>query len=391
MSKKTDKPKSGHFAIDIEAGLLTEALQQVAPAMSGRTTLPILAAVHLIAFQPNDFRLSRTDMQKWIKRSVSDVIVVHAGECAVTANLLLQLASRLPPKEVLQLRAQANFSMQVTAGKRTYALAGYRPEEYPQTPQIAADAVCTEISEQTLQRLLTDAVCAASTEETRPIICTVLLTAPDVRSLRAVATDTHRLAVSEALVEEAEPFHVLLDTDSVAVLRKELAETAEPARLRVDPRQVQIALRNEEIVILFRQVEGQYPNWQRVMPSEFKTDFVVDREELIASLSRIRVVMDDDVKRIGVCVSGMTMRIFANSTVKGSQGEEEVIVSEFEGDDIEVYLNCRFLLDALRSFKTKNIRMRMTEPLRPCLLEPMGETGFNLRHVLMPMRSENAR
>lgn len=352
---------------------LHEGLQLVTRVVSGHTSLPVLNNV-LLEPHSGGLKLAGTNLELAL-----EVQVPAAGEgdpFTVPAKTLAEIVGALPEADV-ELSAEKD-TLIVTCRKSVYRITGLGAEDFPPLPEVRG-AVKLTLPQATAKSILRRTVLAASDDETRPVLTGVYLSVSGGQ-LRAVATDTHRMAVHTAPVESDGETAVIVPAKAVAELGRVLVGD-EPLTVLAD--QNQIMFRTERATIVSRLIEGQYPKWERVVPKKtlIKLSFVTD--ELTSALRRARIVARDAgaKDRVVLSTSGENVVVTAEGP-SGSASEE--VWSAREGDDISIAFNVAYLLDALSVMDCSEVALELTDPLAPAVMRPGGGDGYFM--LLMPMQ-----
>ena len=222
---------------------------------------------------------------------------------------------------------------------------------------------------------------AVSTDESRPILTGVLL-AFDGASLKMVATDTHRLAVRTAELPSGE------GTANAVIPARALNEIL---RLASDEDLITVSLAQGQArfeigttSMVTRLLEGQFPNYERVIPQSHDRKLTLEAGEFAKAVKRAAIVARDNANRVVLSTEGATLVLSAESGTVGSMREEIEVARE--GDDIQIAFNAKYMNDVLNVVETEGVVLELTEPLRPGILRPIGDGASDYLCVLMPMQ-----
>lgn len=362
----------------VERGTLYEAAQVVARAVSGRSTLPVLNNV-FIEGEQDKLRLVATDLELGIEAEV-EARVGEAGALTVPARILTEVIANLPDEDV-ELEVDEGNAVSVKCARSSYSIRGLPSEEFSTLPDLV-DPISLELAQSALREVIQETSFAASPDETRPIL-TGALFALSPEQMRVVATDTHRLALRElpavpGIDEERTVIVPVRILNEVARILQ--PESEEPAHVRVTDTQVQFLV--NAISLQSRLIEGQFPNYEKVLPDSFERQVTVSVEALQHALRRALIVAREDANRVVLSAKEGVMTITADSQDVG-RGQEEVEVS-LEGEAVEIAFNARYLLDVLSVIETENAEIQLTGALNPGTIRPEGDTSYT--YVLMPMQ-----
>jgi DNA polymerase-3 subunit beta len=365
-----------------QRGLLSDALQIVSRAVTGRSTLPILSNV-LLEVKGDHLRLLTSDLEMWVDCSIPASDITE-GAVTLPAKILNEVVASLPEAEV-RIAAEDGNAVTLTCGKSRYAIQGLAPEEFPSLPEVEG-GVSLSVPQAGLRRVVRSTEFAASADETRAILAGILFVW-DGQKLSLVATNMHRLAIDSMMIESAPGGQVRTVVPARAVrevLRSLSAEPEPTARLHLGENQAVFDLGH--VIITSRVIEGQFPNYERVIPSEAEHTLRADRHELLAALRRADIVARTEANKVILRLEPGSLQIEAESAEIGRAHEEVPI--EIEGEQTEIAFNAEYLIDALEVITEERVQIDLTGPLSPGVVKPLsagrGESPF--LYIIMPMQ-----
>jgi DNA polymerase-3 subunit beta len=360
---------------------LARGLQVVSRAVSSRSTLPVLANV-LLRTEDAGLKLTATNLEIGMTYWVPGKIETD-GALTVPARLITDVVNSLPPGERVDLELEGT-GLHLRCGRQKAHLRGIDAEEFPVIPA-AGERPTTRISQKVLKQALSEVVFAAATDEARPIL-TGVLTRFEGDRLTLAAADNYRIAVKTlAILDPVEDTSVVVPARSYHELERILADADEPVDVVLAPSKNQILFHLEGVDLVSRLIDGQFPNYQQVLPSSHTTRVVVDTQELlkavrlsalIASSSANVVKLRFDREADGV------ITIAAAADVGDTEGE---VAATAEGESLTVAFNARYLQEALANVAAEQLALEFTGPLSPGVLKPIGDDGYV--HVIMPVRT----
>lgn len=380
-SLKADCPRKALF----------EAVQTVGHAVSGRSSLPILSHI-IIQAEENGLRLIATDLELGISCRVP-AHIEEEGALTAPARTLTEVLANLPESDVA-LSVDKSHTVRVHCDRSDYKILGLPAEEYPKLPEVK-DAVAFSIPQARLKEMIRQTLFAVSTDETRAILTGILMVF-DGETLKFVATDTHRLAVKTASVKDGHGSqNAIVPSRAMNELTRLLTDGEGDVQVTLSGNQVRFVLPGEdEVQIVSRLIEGQFPNYQRVIPAEFQKKLTVPTQPLLRAVRRASIVARENANRVILRSEDDKLVLTAESQMVGNAYEEIEIVRE--GDDVEIAFNAKYLLDVLGVLEEDGLYLELTEPLKPGVLRPVpnvtkeGEENQQLNAdylcVLMPMQ-----
>ncbi len=362
---------------------LHEALQHVSRVVSGRTTLPILSNVLLEASE-DVLRLAAYDMQIGAQSTVP-IETKEAGSLTVPARVLGDVVASLPDATV-EIESEDRSVLGLRCGSSRYTIHGLPAEEYPSLPTVS-DELSLEVSQAGMRELIRSTIFAASSDETRAILTGVLVKR-DGEGLKMVATDSYRLAVKTAhdkavtgLAGESE-WEVIVPARALHELSRMLdpAEEKEPVRIRAD--QQQIVFEVGSYTLVSRLVEGQFPNYERVIPTEPERTITVNREALLGAIKRAAIVARAEASKLVFRAQEDSLTITAESGDVGRAHEE--LAATVEGEEAEIAFNAEYLNDVLAVIESDQVVWQLAGPLSSGVLKGMDDPDY--LYVVMPMQ-----
>jgi DNA polymerase III subunit beta len=364
--------------LTVARGELVEALTVVSRGLSSRSTLPILSGILVSASSDGEVTLQATDLEVSVRRSLPFVSVEREGAIVVPGKLLTDIVRSLPEAAVtLSLEGE---SLSVSCMQSSFAVRTLPADDFPKFPDVEAEKSISLPSSR-ITEIVRHVAKAVSRDETRPVLTGILLTV-EGQTVRMVSTDSYRLAVKEALVEEGslEDIQVVVPgkvMDEVA----RLAPDAEDITLGVSENQAIFAFGTTEFVA--RRIEGTFPNYRQLIPKETETTVDVPREEALAAVKRVSLLAQHNTPlRLSVNTEDQTLSLSATTHDVGDASED--LMAKVEGSDVEIAFNHTFLLDGLLAAEGDSVRISIVSPLKPGVITSSGDEGF--LYLLMPVR-----
>lgn len=358
---------------------LYEGLQIVSRAVSTHTTLPVLKNV-LIQPGTDGIKLAATDLELGIEVIVP-ATVQEGGSLTVPARTISEIIAALPEADV-SLAADEHENLVICCRRSEYRIHGLNAEDFPALPEVAG-TVSLELPQSLMKSMIRQTALAASDDDTRPILTGVCLIVKEDQ-LRLAATDTHRLAVRTSPVAGASgDTTVIVPVRAMNELMRVLGDGEEAVlSMRVDQNQIQF--RTDRVTLISRLIEGQFPRYERVIPSGYTRKLTIQRDDLQSALRRARIVARDAAAKDRVLLSaeGENLVVTAEAGDLG-QAREEFEVAR-EGDEISIAFNVTYVLEVLGVMDSEGIYLEMTEPLSPAVVRPVE--GEDYLMVIMPMQ-----
>jgi DNA polymerase-3 subunit beta len=363
---------------------LARGLGIVSRAVSSRATLPVLANV-LLKTDNSGLKLTATNLEIGINCWVPGKVEAE-GEITVPAKLLTDLVASLPNQRIdLQLSAK-DRTLKVTCGGSRSSIKGIDADEFPVVAAIG-DAPATSVDSRALREALGEVVFAAATDESRPILTGVLTRLAGDRMTLAAA-DNYRIAVRGLTLAQpvGAEISIVVPGRSYAELMRILPDAEQPIEITITPNKSQVLFHVEGIDLVSRLIEGQFPNYEPVIPSGHSSRAVLDREAFLAGARRASIFARDSANIVKVEVGGdgtSEVSITAHAADVGDNAD--ALEASVEGQQTTIAFNARYLTDVLAALAADEVALELSGPLAPGVIRGIGHDDYV--HVIMPVRT----
>jgi len=369
--------------LTIERANLLKSLAHVQSVVERRNTIPILSNV-LMEAEGGKLGLTATDMDLTIVESV-EATVATAGAVTAPAHTLYDIVRKLPEGAEVEFSiGEDGGQMILRSGRSTFRLSTLPKEDFPATaagdlPQGFA------LSAADLKHLVDRTHFAISTEETRYYLNGIYLHAADhdgTASLRAVATDGHRLARFEMpLPEGADGMPgVIVPRKTVGELRKLIEDSDETIGIQLSDTKIRFSF--ESTVLTSKLIDGTFPDYERVIPTGNDKIMDVDCRDFASAVDRVATISTERSRAVKLALNNGTLVLSATSPDAGSAVEE--IEVDYGGGEIEIGFNSRYLLDITQQIEGGSAQFVMSDAGSPTIVRDVGDASA--LYVLMPMR-----
>lgn len=361
----------------IERDALLNPLQSVNGVVERRQTLPILANV-LVNAEDEKITLTATDMEVELVVDVQHE-VARPGSVTLPARKLLDIFRALPPGATCQIEQEGDQA-KVRSAKSRFTLTTMPAADFPSIGDFEP-ALTLSIEAQVLKEVIEQTEFAMAHQDVRYYLNGLLLEVAENR-LRAVATDGHRLALSDARFEVGVTgtHQFIVPRKGVLEIARMLADVQGPVRLAVSANHISVV--GSSLRLTSKLIDGRFPDYERVLPRQGDKIMKADRELLRQALARTSILSNEKFRGIRLSLSKGVLRTLAHNPEQ-EEAEEEIEV-DYQGPDLEIGFNVSYLLDVISVVKTSSIVMEFGDANSSCLLRPDGEGAG--RYVVMPMR-----
>jgi DNA polymerase-3 subunit beta len=360
---------------------LARGLSVVSRAVSNRS-LPVLTNV-LLKTEDGGLKLTATNLEIGITHWVPGKIEVD-GATSVPARLLTDLVNSLPGSDPIALELADGETLHIRAGRFESNIKGIPAEDFP-TVQTAGERPITRVAQKVLRQALDETAFAAASDEARPIL-TGVLAKFEGDQLTLAAADNYRIAVKTITVlDPVEETSVVIPARALHELSRILSDTEEPVSIVLAHSRNQLLFHIDGVDLVTRLIDGQYPNYQSVLPASHATRAVLDREELLRAVRPAALIAHEsaNIVKLGVGLDGEpAITVSANAEVGDHVGRVEAAI---EGDGTTIAFNARFLADVLEKVDADQFALELNGPLSPGVFKPIGDDRYV--HVVMPLRT----
>ncbi len=369
--------------VTVERAELLKSLGHVHRVVERRNTIPILANV-LIKADKGKLSLKATDLDLEVTDSIA-AEVSPGGATTVPAHMLYEIVRKLPEGAQIVVEGSGDRAvLSIRAGRSRFTLQTLPESDFPDLA--AGDMTHSfKLAASDLKRLIDKTQFAISTEETRYYLNGIYLHtagAAKTATLRAVATDGHRLAQVELQLPEgaAGMPGIIVPRKTVAEVQR-LIETGEgDAAIELSAGKIRFSIGN--VVLTSKLIDGTFPDYARVIPLNNDKSLTVDKKDFEAAVDRVSTVSSERGRAVKLAVTGGRLVLSVTNPDSGSATEE--IEVEYDSEPLDIGFNSRYLLDIAAQIEGEVAVLKLADPGSPTLIQDKDAKGA--LYVLMPMR-----
>lgn len=365
MTLKIDCPRKDFF----------DAISTASVAASGRSPIPIFQNLKLDTGGGN-LRVLGCDGEMWVERQVA-CMIEDTGAICVQSKLISELIGKLPDGDI-SLQTSESAGMLLKQGASEYRMLTLDASDFPEPPVFGGDGELSMLMGE-LRSAIDSVSFAVSTDNHRPILNGVLFQY-DGTTLTLVATDTHRLAVKR--------LHKPGIGESMTAVVPERALRAIKNLPLTDADTVTIAFGSGRLgveaggaKIVSQLLNGTYPNWERVVPTETTRSWTMETDQLKELVGRVMILARENANRVRMIGQGEQVLLAARSDERGEA--KELLPAVAVNGDVEIAFNGKFMQDALAAIQGQGVRVEMTEASRAAIFRPVDDESYFC--VVMPM------
>lgn len=359
---------------------LQKAINVLQKVSQNKTSSNLPGAIYIttkngqVELQGNDFELGI--------RLTIDGDIKEPGTLVVGSRYFQELIRKLPGDTIELYKPEDGNSLTITSGSSEFNLVTLHPDDFSLVEQIH-DQDHVNIDSFAMKELIDLTNYAAATDEDRPVFTGALLEIKE-NEVTMVATDTHRMAVKKITIDEpaTTPMRAIIPTKTLAEVSR-LLPTDNPAMINIIWNRTQIVFNFESIYIISRLIEGTYPEYEKVIPSQFDSSAVIDRREFAGSVDRVSLLAKDisyNVIRYDWAESNVTL---STQNTEIGMAKEDVAV-EFKGTPFTISFNGRYISDILRHSTGDNIHLFLKQN-GPVVIRQ--DNNPNYTYVVTPVRT----
>lgn len=358
---------------------ILQPLQGVIGVVERKQTMPILANVLIAARGSGTGRVSITGTDLEVELVASgDATVQQPGDVTVPGRKLLEIIRALPDKTQVTLTTDGD-KVKVSGGRSRFVLSSLPASEFPMVEEISAQQALA-VPQAELKRLIEKTHFSMAQQDVRYYLNGTLLEA-DGSTLRAVATDGHRLAIAEATLASVARIaqQVIVPRKGILELQRILGSEGE-VQLSIGTNHVRATI--GDVRFTSKLIDGKFPEYGRVIPAKPTKIVTAERDVLRQALHRTAILSNEKYRGVRLTVAAGLLSVQAHNPEQ-EEAEDSVEVS-YQGDEVEIGFNVTYLLDALSAVDGETVEIGLTDSNSSCLIRSPGTTSA--RYVVMPMR-----
>lgn len=360
----------------INQGELQNALVVVMKGIATRSTLPILSGVFIEA-RGDEITLQTTDLELSVQYSVA-ALIEEEGKAVVPGKLFSDIVKNLPDAAV-HVEADDESAI-ITCDTSSFSIKALNPEDFPGFPHVDVNQRI-DIPFSQFSSMVRRVGRVVSKDESRAILTGVLITL-EGNSLKMVATDSYRLAISDTELPDstADGFQAVIAGSFLQDIAA-LSKTDEPVSIALAENQIVVTY--QDTVFVNRRLEGNFPNYRQLLPDSHTTRVTIPVDHLIAGVKRTSLLgQSSSTVRFDISKDTQTTQLSAVAQDVGSA--QETISCTVEGEDVEIAFNCTYLLDGLSTIGGGEAYLEVQSALKPGIFKTAGAENF--LYLVMPVR-----
>jgi DNA polymerase-3 subunit beta len=379
--------------LTIQQGDLAFAVGRALGSVQQKSTQPLLSCV-LLEADSRGLRVTGTDLDEGTSVLVP-CTVRTPGKCCVLARHFSDVVRKMPKGALALAMNGSQLEVRYADGKGWSRFPAQPADEFPRVPELKGDMRVT-LEGDVLARLIERSAYAASTEPARPQLNGVYVHGND-KFIAFVATDGHRLARTsrKGAFGELSKEGIIVPSRVLNSVAKFANEATSPVEMRIADARNHIGFATQvgeyQVQVYGRLIEGTYPNYEQVIPKDNPREMVVTRTDVIEGVDIVASHADSNTQQIRFSLRDGKFSV-SSATADFGAGEQSV-EAEYEGENMEIGYNAKYLLQILRSIPTERVTFRLKTALSAGVIEPVGalpQTDEDMLCLIMPLRLPDA-
>ena len=364
----------------VSSTYLQKQLQVLGGVINNSNTLPILDNF-LFELQQSTLTVSASDLESTMSTTL-EVESDSVGQVAVPAKLLLDTLKTFP-EQPLTFVVESNNSIEISSNHGKYALAFVSADEFPKPIELT-DPIQTVVPSDMLAKAINKTIFAAGNDDLRPVMSGVFFQF-STDNLTFVATDAHKLVkYTRTDLKASETAEFIMPKKPLNLLKGILATADEDVTIVYNDSNAKFSFGNS--ILICRLIDGKYPNYEAVIPKENPNQLTIGRNQFLNSVRRVSIFSNKTTHQIRLKIAGAELNISAED-IDYSNKAEERLTCDYQGDDMQIGFNSRFLNEMLGNLESEEVQLEMSLPNRAGILTPVDglDEGEIVTMLVMPV------
>lgn len=364
----------------VSSSTLLKHLQSISGVLISNNTLPILDN---FLFEISDSTLSihASDIETTMITTL-EVESNKSGSICMPSNILLDILKNLPEQPVTFRVNEETLGIELASATGNFEMVGYPGEDFPKVKELERTQQ-TIMTSGVLSEAINKTIFATSNDELRPVMGGVFCEiSPE--NMTFVATDAHKLVRYRRNESKATTnASFILPKKALTLLKNNLA-SGDEAEISIDYNEDNALFKFRNIQLICRLIEGKYPNYEAVIPQENPNVLTIEREAFLNSIRRVSIFANKTTRQVSLKISGSELSISAEDIDFSNKANERLTCS-YNGADIEIGFNSRFLIEILNNISSEEVKLMMSQPNRAGIIVPANPEDENVDILMLVM------
>ena len=370
----------------VSSTTLMKHLQQISGVLNSSNPLPILNNF-LFVVEKGTLTVSASDLESTMTTSIQLTEGKQGGKIAVPAKILLDTLKTFPEQPLTFLVDEKTLGIEIVSDFGKYKLTGFDAEEFPRVP-VMEGSKTLKLSASILLNAINKTLFATGNDELRPVMSGVFFQLSK-DNITFVATDAHKLVRYRRTDAKASGEGALIvPKKPLNLLKNIVGDSDEIVNINYNENNILFQFANHSLIC--RLIEGRYPNYEAVIPVDNPNKLTISRSALLSSVRRVSIFSNKTTHQVRLKVAGSELHISAEDLDFANEANER-LTCQYEGEDMEIGFNARFLSDMLSNLEFENVTIEMSAPNRAGILVPANSENADedILMLVMPVMLNN--
>lgn len=368
----------------VSSSSLLKVLQLIGGVINNSNTLPILDNF-LFEINGKTLTITASDLETTFSTKIPIESETNSI-IALPARLLLDTLKTFPEQPLTFLKTEKN-TVEISTNNGKYAVAYVNGDEFPKIPQLK-DSNTLSIDGNILHTAINTTLFASGNDDLRPVMSGIFFQFSS-ESLTFVATDAHKLVrYTRNDIKSAETGEFIMPKKPLQILKNTLSVIDGEITIEYSETNAQYSFGNSTLTC--RLIDGKYPNYEAVIPKENPNQMILNRNNFLNSVKRVSIFSNKTTYQVSLMIAGASLKISAED-LDYSNSAEERLDCDYQGDDIKIGFNSRFLIEMLNGLSCDEVKLSMSMPNRAGLITPIDNIheGEDITMLVMPVMLNN--
>ena len=362
----------------VNSTTLLKELQKLSGVISSSNTLPILDNF-LFDIEDGKIKIIASDLETTMISNITTESSSN-GQIAIPSKILIDTLKTFSNQPLTFLIDEETKGIEISSENGNYKLAGQDANEFPKVPELSSSSSFI-ISSSVLLNAINKTLFASGNDELRPVMSGVFCELSN-ESLTFVATDAHKLVKhTRSNISSSSSSSFILPKKPLSILKNNIDGDSE---INVDFNDTNVKFILDNITLVCRLIDGKYPNYDAVIPKDNPNKLVINKDELLNSIKRVSIYASKTTHQIRLKIAGSQLQITSEDLDFANKAEERLTCS-YEGEDIEIGFNSRFVIDMLNNIGSEQICLEMSAPNRAGIILPLDSQEENEDTLMLVM------
>ncbi len=360
---------------------LFQCLQKVSGVVPSKSTTPVLENI-FFELDEKLLTVTGTDLEVTVTTTTEPARIDKTGAVALPARVIIEMIRSLPNIPI-QFDVDKNHKVKMTTDQGFYQVSGISKDNFPDIPKLTS-TVSFEFDNLKLHRMFSKTLFAVSADELRPALMGVFVQLMP-NEFRMVATDGHRLSkiIDRSFQGKSKPMSMIIPPKAVQLVLKNLAGEGK-SKMAVEEKMLCFSINNT--TIFTRLVDGQYPDYERVIPSDNKSVLTVDKDVLLSTVKRVSLFSNAFTHQVRFSIGKNKLMVLSEDIDVGGEAKEEVS-AQYSEEPMEIGYNAMYVMDLLKQIDTEAATFHLKTPMSAALVKPQEQQpDEDFEMLIMPIK-----